>query len=169
MTATFLFWAVAATLSFPSGLASAEYLPQPEGPVILTVSGNITKTNTGGKADFDLAMLHALGTQAMPVTTSWTDGIQEFSGVRMRDLLEAVGARGERVEAVALNDYTHMIEIEDFVRYPVILATKLNGTTIKIRDKGPLWIVYPLDRFTEKERMSIEPRMVWQLRQLIVK
>lgn len=167
--AAFIFRAVAATLFISWDVASAEYLPQPEGRVILTVSGNITRTNTGSKADFDLDMLHALGTHALPVTTSWTDGIQEFSGVPMRDLMEAVGATGKTIEAVALNEYSQMIEIEDFFRYPVILATKLNGNTIRVRDKGPLWIVYPLDSFTEKERISIEPRMVWQLRELIVR
>lgn len=162
-------WVIAAILFFLPDAASGENLQQPEGRVILTVSGNITKTNSGDKAEFDLDMLHALETQTLSVTTSWTDGTQEFSGVAMRDLMEAVGAKGKTVEAVALNDYTYDIEIEDFSLYPVMLATKLNGKILKVRDKGPLWIVYPLDRFTEAEKTTIERRMVWQLRQLIVK
>lgn len=168
-TTTLLVWIVAAALAFLPQATAGEGLTQPEGPVILTFSGNITKTNKGDEAEFDLDMLHALGTQTMSVTTSWTDGTQEFSGVAMRDLMEAVGAKGKTVEAVALNDYTYTIEIEDFSLYPVILATKLNGKILKVRDKGPLWIVYPLDRFTETEKTTIERRMVWQLRQLIVK
>ncbi len=104
----------------------------------------------------------------MSVTTSWTDGTQDFSGVLMRDLLAAVGAQGKTVEAVTLNDYTYTIEIKDFSLYPVIMATKLNGEVLKVRDKGPLWIIYPLDRFAEQQRAFMEQRMVWQLRQLIV-
>jgi hypothetical protein len=77
-------------------------------------------------------MLHALGTRAVSVTTSWTDGTQEFSGVMMRHLMSAVGAEGKTVEAIALNDYTYTIEVEDFSMYPVIVATKLNGKILKI-------------------------------------
>lgn len=149
--------------------ALAGMLDKPQGRVILVVSGNIENTNNGDVAEFDLDMLHAMGVQPLSTTTSWTDGTMEFSGVLMRDLLAAVGAKGKTVEAVALNDYTFEIAIEDFSRYPVILATTLNGKILKVRDKGPLWIVYPLDEFTETERVQIERRMVWQLRQLIVK
>lgn len=165
---TALAWISIALVSSLSLAAADENLQRPTGPVILTISGNITKTNNGDKADFDLEMLHALGTRAMSMTTSWTDGTQEFSGVLMRDLMAAVGAAGKTVEAIALNDYTYGINIEDFSLYPVILATKLNGRIIKVRDKGPLWIIYPLDEFTEIQQGSIERRMVWQLRQLTV-
>lgn len=168
-TTVFLIWIGAAAITLQSQAAAGGGLPQPEGKVILTVSGNITNTNDGDKAEFDLDMLHALGTQAISVTTSWTDGTQEFSGVRMRDLMETVGAMGQVVKAISLNGSTYTIEIQDFVLYRVILATKLNGKILKVRDKGPLWIVYPLYEFTEREKLSIEPRMVWQLRQLIVK
>jgi hypothetical protein len=166
---TALAWISVAFISCLAQAAADESLPQPTGRVILTISGDITKTNNGDKADFDLDMLHALGTRALSATTSWTDGTQEFSGVLMRDLLAAVGAKGKTVEAIALNDYTYSIDIEDFSLHPVIVATRLNGKILKIRDKGPLWIVYPLDTFTEEQRINIERRMVWQLRQLIVR
>jgi hypothetical protein len=116
-----------------------------------------------------MEMIEALGTESLSTTTSWTNGVQEFTGVPLRRIMSAVGAHGKTVEAIALNDYTYDIEIEDFSRFPVILATKLNGKTLKVRDKGPLWIVYPLDDFTKSERILIERRMVWQLLQLIVK
>lgn len=166
---TALAWISIAVVSLLSQAAAQESLPQPTGRVILTISGDISKTNNGDKAEFDLDMLHALGTRAMSVTTSWTDGTQEFSGVLMRHLMAAAGAKGKTVEAIALNDYTYTLDIKDFSLYPVIVATKLNGKILKIRDKGPLWIVYPLDTFTEEQRIGIERRMVWQLRQLIVR
>jgi len=166
---TALAWISVAFISCLAQAAADESLPQPTGRVILTISGNITKTNNGNNADFDLETLHALGTRAMSVTTSWTDGTQEFSGVLMRDLMSAVGAEGKTVEAIALNDYTFTIDIEDFSQYTVIVATSLNGKILKIRDKGPLWIIYPLDTFTDDQKVNIERRMVWQLRQLIVR
>lgn len=160
---------VSALLNWAPGEGRAKNLNLPKGKVILTVSGKIHSTNRADAADFDLEMLEALGTESLSTTTSWTNGIQEFTGVPLHRIMSAVGARGKTVEAIALNDYTYDIEIEDFSRFPVILATKLNGKTLRVRDKGPLWIVYPLDDFTESERIQMERRMVWQLRQLIVK
>ncbi|MBE9554802.1 MAG: molybdopterin-dependent oxidoreductase [Proteobacteria bacterium] len=164
-----LAWIFVAFISCLPQATAEDNLTQPTGRVILSISGDITNTNNGDNADFDLDMLHALGTRAMSLTTSWTDGTQEFRGVLMRDLMAAIGAKGKTVEAIALNDYTFTIDIEDFSQYPVIVATSLNGKILKIRDKGPLWIIYPLDTFTEEQKIKIERRMVWQLRQLIVR
>lgn len=166
---TALAWIFVALLSCLSQAAAEDHLTHPRGRVILTISGDISKTNNGDNADFDLDMLHALGTRTLSVTTSWTDGTQEFRGVLMRDLMAAIGAKGNTVEAIALNDYSYTIDIEDFSLYPVIVATKLNGKILKIRDKGPLWIIYPLDTFTKEQKFNVERRMVWQLRRLIVR
>jgi len=147
----------------------SQQLSQPTGKIILTVSGNIEFTNDEGKAHFDLEMLHALGIRTVRTSTSWTDGTQAFEGVLMRDLLATVGAQGERVEAIALNDYSYGIHMEDFERYSVLLATTLNGQRLRVRDKGPLWIVYPRDEHKELRTETTDRKMVWQLRQLVVK
>lgn len=160
---------LAAILVTGTGPVTADGLMPPKGRTILTISGKISETNDGRKADFDREMLQAFRMHKMSVTTSWTDGLQEFSGVLMSDLMKAVGAQGKSVEAVSLNGNTYSIPVEDFSRYQVILAMKLGGKFLRIRDKGPLWIIYPLDKFTDTEKIAIEPRMVWQLRRLIVK
>lgn len=148
---------------------AAERLAQPTGKIILTITGNIANTNAEGAANFDLEMLHALGTSTVRTSTSWTDGTQEFEGVLMSDLLAAVGARGDAIEAVALNDYSFGIKIEDFARYPVVLATTLNGHKLRVRDKGPLWLVYPRDQYSELQSELTDRKMVWQLRRFVVK
>ena len=63
----------------------------------------------------------------------------------MDRLMKRVGASGERVLADALNDYSTEIPVEDFANYSVILALKRNGEYMPVRDKGPLFIVYPFD------------------------
>lgn len=167
-TASILIMLAVAILLMPRAFADTP-LPAPQGKVILSISGEISERNNGDLADFDLDMLQSLGVRALATTTSWTDGTQNFTGVPMRILMKAVGATGKTVEAVALNGYTYEIDMEDFALYPVLLAIKLNGRVLKVRDKGPLWIVYPLDDFGEAEKPMIERRMVWQVRQLIVK
>ena len=151
-----------------STVASAGTLPQPDGRVVLTVTGSITNTNDGGAAEFDMAMLESLPTIAVETTTPWTEGVTKFEGVLVRDVLAQAGANGVLVNAVALNDYRFEIPVSDFNKYPVILAYKTDNKQLRIRDKGPLWIVYPLDGYEELRNEQTHSKMVWQLRRLVI-
>ena len=141
-------------------------LPALSGEVLLTVGGNITFANVGDEAQLDATMLASLPRQRMTTHTSVTDGPQTFEGIRVRDLLEALGAQGDRVVALALNDYRVTIPIDDFKTYEVLLADTMNGEQLTRRDKGPLWIVYPRDDHAELQDIRYDYRWVWQLYRL---
>ena len=143
-------------------------LGEPAGPVILTVTGNVGEAGEERTIRFDRAMLEALGVTTLRTSTAWTAGVSEFEGVLARDLLEAVGAQGSAVIATALNDYITSIPLEELYRYPVLLAFKMDGEYLKIRDKGPLWIIYPRDQFPELKSSMFDKKWVWQLSQLEV-
>ena len=119
-------------------LAAAQDLGVPEGRVILMISGRIDRANAKGVAEFDRAMLEAMPFTTIETMTPWTDGVARFEGPLARDLMTLVGARGSRLLATALNDYTVEIPMEDFENYPVILAMKMNGEVLRTRTKGPL-------------------------------
>ena len=155
-------------LGAPSGRA-ADPLAKPTGKVILTVSGAIDRTNAAGKAQFDLAMLQALGLQQITTTTNWTDGKQVFEGVLVQKVLDAVGAHGTTVAATAIDDYSVAIPIADFHDYPVLLALTMNGAAMTAKDKGPIWIVYPRDDYAALRDPKMDLRWVWQLKALVVK
>jgi hypothetical protein len=155
-------------LGAPAGRA-ADALPKPTGKVLLTVSGAIDRTNAPGKAQFDLAMLQALGLDRATTTTNWTDGKQVFEGVLARKVLDAVGAHGTTVAAAAIDDYSVDIPIADFRDYPVLLALTMNGTAMTAKDKGPIWIVYPRDDYAALHDPKMDLRWVWQLKALVVK
>ena len=155
-------------LLLPSAGAAAQDLAKPTGPVLLSVSGNITRTNAPGRADFDRAMLLKLGVDTVTTSTQWTKGTPRFSGVKASKILNLVGAKGTTVRAVALNDYEVSIPISDFRRYPVILAMRMDGKELTRRGKGPLWIVYPRDDHAELRKRELASRWIWQLRKLVV-
>jgi hypothetical protein len=147
----------------------AQSLPRPEGEVILTVTGAIAQTNADGAAEFDLAMLAELGTVGFSTSTMWTDGVQHFEGVSLRALLDRVGASGTTIRAMALNDYSIDIPIADAVPDGPILAFSVNDEIMSVREKGPLWVVYPYDRDPERYRTEvIHARSVWQLQRLTI-
>jgi hypothetical protein len=139
------------------------------GPVVLTVSGNIANANAGGAFKFDRAMLESLGVTTLKTTTVWTTGEVEFEGVLVRDVLNAAGAHGSEVVATALNDYVATLPLTELYRYPVMLAFKMNGEYMHVRDKGPIWIVYPRDQFPELQTSMTDKKWVWQLRELEVR
>ena len=148
--------------------ASAQNLPQPEGKPILTVSGKITNLNSDKAAIFDRVMLEGLGTDNILTKTPWHDGVTEFSGVRLDKLIAFVGAQGRFVTAVALNDYMTKIPIEDFSDFRVILALKRDGKYMTVRDKGPLFIIYPFDDDPSLRSQVYFGRSAWQVTKLIV-
>lgn len=154
-------------VAFCALAVAAELLPAPTKDVVLTVSGNIEHMNAPGAAHFDLAMLEALPSHGFVTRTPWTDSDVEFTGPLVRDVMRLVGARGTVVQAVALNDYKASIPMTDFDDYDVIIALTLNGQHMRIRDKGPLWVAYPLDEHPEIAE-SAPPKMVWQLKELVV-
>ncbi|MBB3066501.1 molybdopterin-dependent oxidoreductase [Limibacillus halophilus] len=113
---------------------------------------------------YDRADLAALEQQTIRTSTAWTDGVKVFKGPLVRDLLTAEEEQAfETVEAVAANDYRVSIPMSDFVSYDVILATEMDGQELTLRDKGPLWIVYPRDDYTDLNQSAVDARWVWQL------
>ena len=149
--------------------ALADALPEPEGPVILTVTGNIDRTNGAGAAQFDLGMLQTLDPVALETSTIWTEGVQSFRGVPLSRLLAALEARGEVIAATALNDYMVEIPVADAVEGGPILAFEQNGRLLSVRDKGPLWVIYPYDSVPEYQSETVYVRSIWQVARLEIR
>jgi hypothetical protein len=143
-------------------------LPVPKDKVILTVSGKISVFNDDKTAKFDRDMLEALGQASFTTSTPWYDAPVNFSGVPMAKLMQTVGASGETVVAAALNDYETKIPISDFAQFGVLLALKRNGDYMPVREKGPLFIVYPYDSDAELKSQKYYGRSAWQLARLTV-
>jgi hypothetical protein len=87
----------------------------------------------------------------------------------MSVLMKKVGASGTVVEAHALNDYSTLIPAEDFAKHNVILALRKDGEYMPVRDKGPLFIVYPYDSDPELKSQKYYGRSAWQVKELKVK
>lgn len=164
---------LAVSLVLCLGSASTSWaLDTPEGSVILTISGNIEHSNAtvNGEpvAQFDHDMLQAIGRHTTHTSTPWHEGSMMFEGPLMRDVLAEVGAQGERLIAIALNDYEADIPVVDAVEYDVILATHANELPMSVREHGPTFVIYPFDDHPELHQEVIYSRSAWQVNRLIV-
>ncbi|MBA85574.1 molybdopterin-dependent oxidoreductase [Thalassobius sp. S69A] len=155
--------ALGAALTLSLAQVALAELATPEGKVVLTVSGTISETNAGDTAQFDMAMLRALPAQEITTSTIWTAGDQTFVGVALKDLAQAVGAEGAILRSYAINDYSVDIPASDAIEGGPIIAYQLNGAAMSVRDKGPLWIVYPYDSASSYRTEVIYSRSIWQL------
>ena len=155
--------ALLAVLCLGPLMARAQEQAAPAGEVLLTISGEIARTDATGVARFDRAMLEALEQQSFETTTIWTEGPQRFSGVSLQVLLEAVGAQGTLLRATALNDYAVEIPVSDAVPGGPLVAYLQNGAPMSVREKGPLWIVYPFDSSAAYQTEQTYARSIWQL------
>lgn len=154
----------------PVALVLASLLAQPAfaqaEAVILTIDGAI---EGGRPIDFTRSELEALGTASIVTATPWTEGTPKFEGVPMRALLDHVGAKGETAEVMALNNYQTSIPIADFTEFPVILALKMDGDYMTVRNKGPLFIMYPFDAEPTLQTELYYSRAAWQVRTITIK
>ena len=160
--------AIVLTLMLAASSYAAE-LAVPNGPVILTVDGAIINTNAGASARFDREMLESLPQLTVRTVTPWTEGITVFRGPRGRDLLAAVGAQGTHVVATAINDYQVEIPTTDFTQIAVILAIRRDGQPMRVRDKGPIWVIYPWSDNPGLKTEIYHSRSIWQLKALTIK
>lgn len=148
---------VAATLWH--GVAQAD-LAKPDGQVVLTIGGAVSKANLGKPdhfaasflksfdfeydkaAGFDVAMLEALGTVARTIKAEpWPRAIT-LEGPRLRDVLDAAGWSGQTLTTLALDGFSVELTAEDIAAHDWILAVKGDGEYLNIGGRGPAWLFY---------------------------
>lgn len=157
--------------AFAAGIVlPARALDKPAGPVVLSLSGRIKSPNDGALASFDMPMLEKLPQTSFSTRTPWYSQARKFTGPLLRDVLAAAGANGTTLRAVALNDYWVEVPADDAARHDVIVARLLDDKPMAVRDKGPLFMIYPFDSQPEVLRNPVYySRSAWQLRTIEVR
>jgi hypothetical protein len=168
MTTRRTFLRVLAASGAGSLTATTFALDKPTGPVVLTVSGRVRSPNDGAVAHFDMPMLERLPQASFMAKTPWYARPRKFTGPLLRDVLAAAGASGTTLRAIALNDYWVEIPFDDVTRHDVVLARLLDDKPMAVRDKGPLFVIYPFDSQPELKSPIYYSRSAWQLRTIEV-
>ncbi|MCB4366847.1 hypothetical protein KIH07_24180 [Hydrogenophaga taeniospiralis] len=113
-------------------------------------------------------MIEALPQHSFTTSTPWFDKPVKFTGPLLSDVMAAVKASGTVLGALAINDYRIEIPLSDTAKHEVIMARLINDQPIRVRDKGPLFIIYPFDRSIELRSSTYYERSIWQLKALEV-
>ena len=108
------------------------------------------------------AQILSLPVSVITTGTDWTS-VSRFEGPLLSDVLKLPPGRTGHLEVLALNRYGVTIPVSDLARYSPILAHTRDGVRMKRSDFGPLFIVYPRDRYRELRAPNMAARMVWQV------
>ena len=154
---------IAALLWYTATTVQAQTLPPLSGPVLLTVTGLDPASHPGGKQEFDLAMLQAMGASQITTSTIWTDGAHVYTGVMVNTLALLIKSGDHALRFHALNDYSVDIPAADISDVAPLLAYQADHAPMSVRDKGPLWVIYPFDAGAEFRTDTVFSRSVWQV------
>ena len=155
----------------PGTLQPGSPIPPPTEPVVLTVRGRMGLARAEAAVTFDIPTLERLGLIRFTTPTAWTDGLVTFEGVLLSRLLEVLAVPGDvtALAMTALNDYQVTIPVPDVRTWPVMLALKRDGHYMSVRNKGPLWVVYPRHAFPKLEQSKHNAKWIWQLKEMVIR
>lgn len=152
-----------AALVMAGSMAFAHDFAAPKGAVLLTATGSITATNNEAALALDQDQLAALPQHVFTTSTTWTEGTPTFQGVLLKDYIAAIGATGKTITLTALNDYKITMPLADVRDDGPMLAYLMDGKPMSLRDKGPIWLVYPYDANADYRTEVAYARSIWQL------
>lgn len=122
---------------------------------------------TVASRSLSLAEVEALPQREITTGTPWTQGKSTYRGPELQTLAGLEKAKLRSVQVEALNDYQASIELKDVENYHPVLASRLDGRAMRVRDKGPFWIIYPVDDNPGLANQLTYSRMVWQVKSLV--
>lgn len=144
-------------------------------PLYASDISNLTVVSASGqKVILSEDELLSLPQKRITTSTAWTQGTHLFEGVALGTILRAAGIdpdvhKGATVRVIALNDYVVDFPLSDVRDYDVLIAIYMDGERLSVSDKGPYWVVYPRDDFSELRDSRYDHRWAWQLKELQIR
>lgn len=149
----------------------ATFVVAVSGASLASAETALTVIDTSGNVIVELNDDDLLAMSQLVIVTAneFVDGTAEFSGPLARDIVALLGAEVETVILGAANDYSVEVPVADFTNYDVIFAMFQNGVQLSPRDKGPIWVIYPMSEHIELQDRVYNDRLIWQLMKVTAK
>ncbi|WP_051560176.1 hypothetical protein [Marinobacterium jannaschii] len=143
----------------------ADTAGHPQGHIILSLTGAVQQSNrTDGGLHFDFEMLEQFPQHSFVTNTPYTKHPHEYRGPRLLTVLEHAGIANKQLTATALNKYSVTLSGSELKQ--AILAIRQDGKKMRIRNKGPIWLMFPLDTVPGLDKPDVHQQMIWQLRSI---
>jgi hypothetical protein len=131
---------------------------------ILTVT-NVTE---GRNVSFSYDDLLELPQIEFRTTTIWKSEVDSYSGPSLATVLDAAKMPYADLRIYAINDYAADFPAKKIEADAPILTIQVNGEPFSVRQKGPIWLLFPFDDNDDYRTEDNFALSVWQLRQIDV-
>ncbi|MFL6708828.1 MAG: molybdopterin-dependent oxidoreductase [Massilia sp.] len=173
------FLGAASALPLLAAAAPASTAASASGPALLTITGQIARTNRGPidpaldqmmhkqkisfdkGFTFDYGALSALPAITIRPTLEYDGKVHALRGPLLVDVLAAAGARMQASAAVtlrAVDGFAVDLPLEAAKRQRFIVATHLDGKPMALGGLGPLWAVIDADRIADLANKPVNER-----------
>ncbi|WP_227498036.1 molybdopterin-dependent oxidoreductase [Marinobacter santoriniensis] len=133
----------------------------------LQAAPKLTITTDADTVVLDRNQLEAFPQTTITTTSPYYEGTAEFSGPSLKRVLESAGLSGQsRITFQALNDYQVDADLDEVMGLDAIVATRMNGKPMSVRNRGPFWVMLPLSDRPELDSEEYHRFMVWQLNRI---
>ena len=133
----------------------------------LEIAGQTT-LSMNGSVSISIDEFEALAPKTIIKTSTPWHTATTFSGISGKDFIRVSGATGQTVIVRAINDYQTKIPISDLTDLGVLFVTRMNGKRLSLRQKGPLFVIYPFDQKPELKSELYYGRSIWQVNKITV-
>lgn len=105
-------------------------------------------------------------------TTQYIKPNSKYTGPLMRDLLKLANPLPSASSAVleAADGYLATAPLADFMKWDVVAATAINGESLTLGSKGPVYIMYPNDDYPKDlQNLVTQLKQVWSLSRIVIR
>ncbi|MBR2655613.1 MAG: oxidoreductase [Loktanella sp.] len=131
---------------------------------ILTVNSDAD----GRSVSFTYEELLALPQTEFRTGTIWTSDVDSYAGPTLAAVLDAAEVSHGDLRIYAINDYNVEFPADKISTDAPVLAVQVNGKPFSIREKGPIWLLFPFDDDDSYRTEDHFALSVWQLQQIDV-
>jgi len=122
----------------------------------------MTIAHPAGNQPVSLAELEGLPMYRVKTSTFWPNDDGVYEGPLLRDVLAHVGlAKVAAIRVIAMDGFSQIIPSEDWLRWPLMLATRRDGQPLSTLAKGPVRLIYPRDMAQSLSDPKYRLRWVW--------
>jgi len=139
-----------------AGPVKIDHSPIPLHRAQLTVIG------PKGETVYTPQQLEEINFRRLTTVTPWRETPAAFDGVLLTDLLAANGmGEASAISVIAENDYVVEISAEVWKRWPILVATRVNGLAHTRRQKGPIQFILPMSDDRAAGLEEYQSNWVW--------
>lgn len=131
----------------------------------ISIAGK-TDMSANGAVHLSIDAFEALAPQTIIKTSTPWHVETTFSGVSGADFVRIAGVHGDKLIVRAINDYQTTIPVTDLTEHGALFVTRMNGKRIGLREKGPVFVIYPFDQHPELKTEVYIGRSIWQIKKI---